>query len=46
MSKYIPSGADVVRQGLIALASVLFVAFILAKFPKLRNLVDQDRGTP
>ncbi len=42
MSKFLPSGSDLVRNSLIALAGVLFVAFVLSKSPKLKRFVSEN----
>ena len=39
LSKIIPSVPEVAREGLIVLGGVLIAAYILSRFPKVRDFV-------
>lgn len=39
LSKIIPSVPEVAREGLIVLGGVLIAAYILSRFPKIRDFV-------
>ena len=39
LSKIIPTGPQVAREGLIVLGGILLAAFVLSRFPKIRDWV-------
>ncbi len=39
LSKIIPTGPELAREGLIVLGGILLAAFILSRFPRLRDWV-------